>query len=223
MSEKSTLQPESMNPLLDNRGRSWDMRLAKLVSDLINPPLVAVLGVFLIAAVLGTREAWVWALIFVFTAIIVPTLYVVWMLRVGKIESFHMPNRESRIPLYLLMITSNLVVVIAMFFGKAPFYLMAFGMVGLVQSILLFLVNLYWKISGHTTAISGLSVFMVFIFGTAALPALLMIPLVAWARIHTQSHSLWQTVAGTLTGSSFISAMLFLLSKACGEFGLVCG
>lgn len=202
---------------------SWDQRVAKLVSDLINPPLVAVLGVFLIAAKLQTREAWMWAIFFVVTAIVLPTLYVVWMLMNGKVESFHLPNRESRNSLYIFMIGANLLVLAAMLIWTAPFFLIAFAIVGLTQSILLFLVNLYWKISGHTTAISGLSVFMVFVFGTSALPALLMIPLVAWARIHTHSHSLWQTVAGTVTGTSFISTMLYLVSQACGGIGLTCG
>jgi len=73
-------------------------------------------------------------------------------------------------------------------------------------------VNKYWKISGHTTAISGLSVFIVASLGWSMSPVLMMVPLVAWARIRTRSHSFWQTMAGILTGTLFILTTWYFLT-----------
>jgi hypothetical protein len=190
----------------------WDYRLAHWVSNILNPPLVAVFGIFLMASVLGTGEAWFWAVVFVVLVVAVPTLYVVWLLKRGKIETFHIPNRENRRGPYKVIIGSNMLGVLLMFAAGAPFLLTAFGIVGVVQSTLLYFVNMYWKISGHTTAISGLSVFIVAALGWSMSPVLVMIPLVAWARIRTQSHSFWQTIAGILTGTTFILTTWYIMN-----------
>lgn len=194
------------NSLGEKIVQGWDYRMAHLVSDVLNPPLVASAGIFLMAAVIDTIAAWVWAAVFVVVAVISPTLYVVWLLKKGRIETFHIPNRENREGPYRVMLACNSFVLILMSIFSAPVLLLAFGVIGLMQTFLLFLINRYWKISGHTTAISGLSVFMVAALGWWMAPALAMVPLVAWARIRTRSHTFWQTIAGILTGSTFILA-----------------
>lgn len=190
----------------------WDYSVARWVSNILNPPLVAALGIFLMATVVGTREALLWAALFVILADIVPTLYVLWLLKKGRIENFHIPNRENRHGPYKVIIFTNLLCVVLMAVYNAPFLLLAFGVIGMMQSILLYLINRYWKISGHTTAISGLSVFMVASLGWSMSPVLVMVPLVAWARIRTHSHSFWQTIAGILTGTTFILTTWYIFT-----------
>jgi MFS family permease len=192
--------------------QGWSYNLANWVSNVLNPPVISVLGIFLMASFLGTPDAWRWAVLFIVLVVIIPTLYVYWLLKRGKIETFHIPNRQNRKGVYLVIIASNVVGVIAMIFLGAPFLLVAFGIMGIMQSTLLFLINQYWKISGHTTAVSGLSVFLVAALGWSMTPVLMIVPLVAWARIRTKSHSFWQTVAGVLTGSFFILATWLVLT-----------
>jgi len=204
----------SYSPLeIDPQHYGWSYTLAHWVSNVLNPPVISVLGIFLMASFLGTPDAWRLAFLFVILVVIVPTLYVYTLLKRGKIETFHIPNRQNRKGVYLVIIASNIVGVIVMLIMDAPFLLLAFGIMGVMQSTLLFLVNMYWKISGHTTAISGLSVFIVAALGWSMSPVLMIVPLVAWARIRTQSHSLWQTVAGILTGSFFILMTWILLTS----------
>ena len=196
----------------EERDKGWDFKIAHLISNVINPPLVSVLGILIMAAFMGTREAWTWALVFATLVVLVPTFYVYLLLRQGKIEDFHIPNRENRTKPYIVIIVSNLVGVILMMVYGAPFLLVAFGIMGVIQSGLLFLINRYWKISGHATAISGLSVFLVAALGWSLSPVLVMIPLVAWARVRTSSHTFWQTFAGVLTGTTFILTTWYALN-----------
>ncbi|MEJ2758355.1 MAG: hypothetical protein P8046_07735 [Anaerolineales bacterium] len=198
---------------LENYKKGWSYTVANVVSNVLNPPLVSVLGIFLMAAVLGTPDAWRWAILFVILAVIAPSLYVYSLLKRGKIETFHIPNRENRKRPYLVIIACNIAIVILMIISKAPFLLLAFGIMGMLQSTLLFVITTHWKISGHATAISGLSVFMVAAMGWSMSPVLVMVPLVAWARIRTKSHSFWQTVAGVLTGTLFILGTWLLLAS----------
>jgi membrane-associated phospholipid phosphatase len=203
--------------------RGWDYALAHFISNVLNPPLVAAGGIFLMAAFVREEHAWLWALIFVLIVVAIPTLYVVWLLKRGEIDSFHIPNREKRHKPYIVIIASNILGVIVLILGKAPFLLIAFGLIGIVQSALLFLINRYWKISGHTTAISGLSVFLVAAVGWEVAYILIAIPLVAWARIRTKSHSFSQTVAGVLTGTAFILTTWYLIRVTCESGVLFCG
>jgi membrane-associated phospholipid phosphatase len=191
-------------------------RLAHLVSNVLNPPLVSVFGIVLMAEFIDTRQAWIWALAFTLIAVLLPTGYVYYLLNQGKIETFHIPNRGNRKKPYVVIIASNVLGVLLMLIFDAPDLLIAFGVMGVVLSGLLFLINSYWKISGHSTAISSLSVFFVATLGWSALPTLVMIPLVAWARIKTHSHTLWQTVAGTMVGAGFILVTWFLLQSLPG-------
>jgi hypothetical protein len=200
----------------------WDFPIASFVSNVLNPPLVAAGGIFLMAAFIG-NGAWAWAAIFVLIVVAIPTLYVVWLLKRGEIDSFHIPNREKRHKPYLVIIASNILGVIVLIIGEAPFLLIAFGMIGIVQSTLLFLINRFWKISGHTTAISGLSVFLVAAVGWEVAYVLVAIPLVAWARVRTKSHSLPQTMAGVLTGTTFILTTWYLIKLTCDSGVLICG
>jgi hypothetical protein len=189
----------------------WDLRAAHWVSNVLNPPLMSVLGLVLMASFLGTRDAWLWAGMFIVLVVVVPTAYVGMLLRRGKIETFHIPRREDRKRPYQVIILCNMLGVALMVLFHAPFLLVAFGVMGVMQSTLLYVINSRWKISGHTTAISGLSVFMVAAMGWSLAPVLVTVPLVAWARVRTRSHSLWQAVAGILTGTSFILVTWYFL------------
>ena len=56
-----------------NQNRAgWDYRAARLVSNIISPPLVSVLG-FFDGLFHWNTEAWKWALIFVALVVLVPT------------------------------------------------------------------------------------------------------------------------------------------------------
>lgn len=215
--------PENTDQLINSNKPRWDFTIARLISNVLNPPLVAAGGIFLMAAYIGTATAWMWAVIFILIVDAIPTLYVVWLLKRGEIEHFHIPNREQRHKPYLVIIGSNVLGVVLLVLGKAPFLLIAFGLIGIAQSLLLFLINRYWKISGHTTAISGLTVFLVATVGWEIAYILVAIPLVVWARIRTKSHSFLQTVAGALTGTAFILTTWYLIKATCESGILVCG
>ena len=131
---------------LENYKKGWSYRVANAISNVLNPSIVSVVGIFFMASVLGTAEAWRWAILFVVLAVITPTLYVVYLLKRGKIENFHIPNRENRKRPYMVIIGCNVAIVVLMIVSQAPFLLLAFGIMGVLQSTLLFLINTHWRL-----------------------------------------------------------------------------
>ncbi|MGD8456563.1 MAG: hypothetical protein PVF83_09275 [Anaerolineales bacterium] len=208
---------------VQQKEKTWDERLAKLVTHVINPPLVAGVGVFMMAGWLGGEAVFYWAAFFVFVVAALPTLYTVWLLKTGRISDFYMTRREDRIRTIASMVVTNVAAVVVMVLGEAPFILIAFGSVGILQAVLILLITLYWKISAHMIGIAGLSTFMTAALGGWWSLALLMIPLVAWARVRLDSHSYAQVFGGMILGATIIGTATLLLAYFCGGIGLTCG
>lgn len=202
--------------------KTWDMKLAKLITNVISPPLVSVVGLFALAASISDRSVWYWTFFFVFVLVILPTSYTIWLYKTGRVTAIFLPVRENRIKVIYSMILFNAIGLIVMLVGKAPFVLTAFAVVGILQSTMILLITKYWKISAHTTGIAGLTVFLTGIFGWSGAPALLMIPLVSWARVRLDSHSFWQVIGGVILGTVFIGTATVLLFSYCGGLGLTC-
>jgi hypothetical protein len=197
---------EATLPHLVNR---WDHKLAKFISNLLSPPGVITIAMLILSAHLGL---WNWGLFYIFFVIGIPTLYVIWLLRSGKISDFHMRSREERMkPMYFTVVACILAWIILILFD-VRYELRLFAGIGILLTSLLTIITKFWKISIHATSVSGLSTFMVALFGWSFGLVLLAIPLITWARMRTKNHSFKQLIAGTLVGSSFILIVLKIIT-----------
>lgn len=179
----------------------WDMRLARWVSNVVCPPVVAAVCILLVAYSLGTLAAWEWACFYLTAVVLVPTLYVVWLLRHGHVTDFHLRVREQRIKPLILTLAAVLMAWLMLWLGQAPPLLVVTAGAGLALVGIIFLVTLRWKISGHAAAISGFATLCYLLIGHAASPVALAVPLVIWARLRLRRHTLLQTMAGTAVGA----------------------
>lgn len=207
---------EAALPHLPNR---WDHKLAKYISNLLSPPGVITIAMLIFSAHLNL---WNWGLFYIFLVIGLPTLYVYWLLRKGKISDFHMRSREERMkPMYFTIAACILAWIILNLFD-VRYELRLFAGIGILLTSLLTVITKFWKISIHATSVGGLSTFLVALFGWSFGLVLLAIPLVTWARMRTNNHSFKQLMAGTLVGSFFILIVLKLFAAPCLGAMLIC-
>jgi membrane-associated phospholipid phosphatase len=157
------------------------------------------------------KDAW-WLLYFMGLTVALPVGYIVWKVRRGEITDFHVRVREQRIRPLLLTVAGGLASLTGLWLGHAPTSLTALAGMGVMQVAFLLLVTMKWKISGHGAAVSSLAVFLCGVYGAAAAPLLLTIPLVAWARLRLRRHTLWQMVCGSLAGAAFTLGLLSAVS-----------
>ena len=192
-------------------GRNGRFRsVAYWVSQILNPPLVGLLVAFLAAAMSGTREAWRWTAVFIVVAMLIPTLYVVVQLKRGVISDIHMNKREERPIPALIMVVGAMVAWLLLSWGNAPRLLLILSGAQLLQSIVLFLITLKWKISAHSTSIATFFALCTMIFGWLGLFVLPIVGLVAWARITLKRHTPAQTAAGIVLGCSSIATLILM-------------
>jgi membrane-associated phospholipid phosphatase len=180
---------------------AWDERLAWWVSKLGSPPVLTVAAMLLCAYAADTSSAWAWASLSMALAVLLPALYVLWLVRRGRVSDFDLYHRRQRLGPFVVTIISTGATWFLLQWSLAPLPLRVLTGAGCVQAALLLAITLRWKISVHSAAAAGLVMIAWLLFATAALPFALLLPLVAWSRLRLGRHTLPQTLAGTALGS----------------------
>ena len=70
------------------------------------------------------------------------------------------------------------------------------------------LITIGWKISQHVSSIAASTTLLTATLGIGAAPLLLLVPLVAWARVKVGAHTVAQTVMGAVAGSAITLGVL---------------
>lgn len=183
---------------------SWDMRLAYWVSQIGSPPMLGLVAALLVAGTLATSAAWKWAGIYVAMTILAPCIYIIWLVRRGAASDFHLSQREQRMRPLLLTSVMGVAAwaLCTRYAAPPPFQLLASA--NGMQMALIFLITLRWKISLHSATAAGLCILSLLLLGIIAAPMLMSVPLIAWARVRLQRHTISQTIAGAFLGMALL-------------------
>lgn len=188
---------------------SW----ARLVSDLLSPPIVWAALAFPIAF-RDAQDGWQaisWALIYVVLVCVLPIIYVAVQVKRGVITDIHMRVRQQRIRPFLVSMVSTFLAWMVLRVLGAPQVMPLFALFSLIQLAVMALITLAWQISVHAISISGATVALAALFGL--LPALISLPLIVLvgsARIKLNRHTPAQVLVGTFVGF-LIPSLLFLV------------
>jgi len=114
-----------------------------------------------------------------------------------KVVDLYVSKKESRTPFFLIAIALySLAAVIFFATNTKILFLLAFSYT--FVTVILLLVNRYWKVSVHSAGVAGPVFALIFVFGVIVLPLSLLIVLVSWSRIRLKKHTFMQTLAGSL-------------------------
>ena len=188
--------------------------LARAISDMFSPPVAALpalcLGVW---ASHDRRTGW-FALAYFLIAVGLPTLYVAWEVRMGRITDFHMSKRSERVGPFVVSLGCGMAAWILCWGLGAPKDFVAPVLALLLQTLVLFVITLFWQISVHTAVTASLVTFAFMVVGPLAASFFLLVPLVAWARVYLGRHTVPQTIVGALVGVSCFVVLFALHGTA---------
>jgi drug/metabolite transporter (DMT)-like permease/membrane-associated phospholipid phosphatase len=192
----------------------WEERSAQIVSRFLAPQYVMIPAFILIGLAEPTRrlEALFWSLGMAVIGLLLPLGFMWRKFKRGGITDWHISNRQERLqpsiilasilavslPIALLLVFDGPRVLLAAFVGAA--LLVGFNL-GVTTT---------WKISQHVSAISATATFATALAGIAAVPTLLLVPVVAWARVKVGAHTPLQAIAGGASGALITLATLLL-------------
>lgn len=184
--------------------------LAYGISQVGSPPVMGLLGLIFIAASMTVRGVWLWSGVYVIMAMVAPMLFLIWQVRHGHVTDLDVQLREQRKGSLLVTIAGFGVSWLVMHIGHAPVLFKMMAGAGFVQWLIVFLITLRWKISAHTSSAAGVTMLILHVFGLAAAPLVISIPLIAWSRVKLRRHTLGQTIAGALLGGGVIAGVILL-------------
>ncbi len=179
-------------------------RWARVISNLLSPPMVWGILVFFIAFHFAENrvQGLMWALTYGILVCLMPILYIAWRVRNGKISDLHMKERQERIVPFAVSIGCAVLAWIVLRMMNAPSILPLIAAITLVELVVMLVITFAWQISMHAMSISVAVVATGIVFG--ATPALFvspLLPIVGAARLRLHRHTLAQVIAGAIVGA----------------------
>ncbi len=186
-------------------------RWARVISNLISPPVVWAVLAFPIAwqHAPSRAHAIIWALIYGVLVCLLPMLYIAWMVQRGRITDLHLKYRHERLLPFLVSVLCTGAAWFILRWTGAPPLVPLLAAVTLAQLVMMTLITLVWQISMHAMSIASAVTATALLFG--ALPALAvapLVPLVGAARLKLRRHTPAQVIAGTLVGALVTVALV---------------
>jgi len=191
-------------------------RIANLTSNILNPFLVSIILILLLSlkSTSSVLDAVKWLLISIAVSILPVFGVIIYLVRSQKVENVFINVRKQRTKLYLLASVCAGVGCISLPYLEAPLTLIATFVAGLSAVVVFMCINFLWKISLHTALITASVAILIILYGSIAAITVVLVPLIAWARIELKQHSLAQAAAGALLATLVVVIVFYL-------FGLV--
>lgn len=134
--------------------------------------------------------------------------FVLLMRRRSRVGDFWISARAERLgpAVFLLSAFVALLAALALLGAPRPLFFLTLSM-GLA-SALVALITFLWKASAHCTVTGHAAAAGLLLLGPLGWIFALALPLVVWARVNPEAHTLPQALAGAVIGAAF--ALLFL-------------
>jgi len=195
-------------------------RVARVITEALQPPITVALLLLLSPAMEPGFPGTVWfGAVAVLFVCVLPLAAVVLLVRLGKVTDRHVSDRRQRAPVLAMSVVSLLAGLAVLLAINAPYSVIVVVLAIVGGVVILAVISLFWKISGHAGAIALTTVISVLILGVQWLPLLLLVPAVGWSRVVLRAHTVAQVVAGALVGGGVTAVLWWLLRELLVRIG----
>ncbi|MBM4414383.1 MAG: phosphatase PAP2 family protein [Chloroflexi bacterium] len=180
-------------------------RLALGLSKHISPFSSLVAGHVIAAVAVGdARVGWAWSVLSLLIQLLpAMTLYRIRM-RQGRYSDPDMSRRSDRNEMYVVGGISLLTSVVVLYLANAPAPVLALAVSYTVIAVASGVVNMWWKISMHASAIAAVATLATMQLRSLGAVMWVLVVAVLWARLHTRNHTLGQVVAGSILATTVV-------------------
>ena len=182
------------------------LKVAKTISTFTNPPIICIPLFFIICLVLsfenGTfnfNEFIVLELISLVFASILPMAIIIYWAKKLNTDS-DISNRQDRFTPLIVGIVSYFIGFLVLLFLNIDNFLTALLLCYSINTGVVLLITFKWKISVHTTGLSGPVGALILLLGPIGALFGILYPLLIWSRVTLEKHTLAQAIAGGVQG-----------------------
>lgn len=195
-------------------GKTWQDKLALLISGILSPYLI--MPVFVVIVCLAYSKTLTEFLLYSFlcfcASTIIPFVYILISVKKNNITDLHVAELAQRKKPFIVTLVGVAVIIAILNLIHAPKEIIILGYVMLLNGFLFFIISLFWKISMHSSILAGVVTSLMVLVNPLYGYGFLLIPILIWARMKRQRHSLYQGITATILAS----LGTFLLFKAFG-------
>lgn len=199
---------------------------ARICSTIFHPLIIATVGIlislyFSYMSMLGNGYIIKVALMTVLFTIAIPSLGVLLLYKTKRIKSIGLVNREERTLPYIIFFVCYLFEVVFLWNANLRGMQLGFCIGGIAAIVIDLIVNRWWKISVHMTAIGGLTglifvmSYMQYIMYSEIIPYLQIATILAsgalgTSRIILRRHTIGQVCCGFINGFAWVFLLCML-------------
>jgi hypothetical protein len=185
--------------------------LARFISFVFNPILVLLFVPFVLLyrSTHNLYDATMWTLYTAFFLISI-TAFILYCVQRKLFTDMDVSKKEQRPLLFLVSVIFALLYLSGLFFMHGPYilFVIAFGII--FGIFVVSIINRYIKASVHVATVSALIFAVAMTYDGFYRFLLLLIPLVAWARVKIKRHTLSETIVGGTLGITLALCIYFL-------------
>lgn len=193
----------------------FKQKTARIISTLFVPPSFAVI-LFPILSYLYDNDNfshYITALVTLTFGFFFHIIFFFYLRSKGKLIDEDASIKEERTLPFIMGIIFYSIGLIILIKSGVNIISIAFWFCYITNTILILVINKYWKISAHTMGAAGPAAVIVFVFGAYGFLFLLLLLLIAWARVYLKCHDIKQVFAGALAGFIVTYIQLDLITR----------
>lgn len=170
--------------------------LADAITGILNAPVISL---YVFAYTIATLAPPNGLLLFLLTtafATVLPLVVIYLMLRKGLLKDMYAYDRKTRFKPFLGAVLCYLLGLLSLVAASAPLMVSVLMAGYLINTVIMMLITLRWKISIHASGVAGPATFLIYAFGIQFWWTWLLIIPVGWARLRLRAHTQGQVVIG---------------------------
>ena len=188
------------------------LKIAKTISTFTNPPIICIPLFLIICLTLSINNLWEFPLLelisIVFASILPMAIILFWAKKTG--DDNDISTRQNRyIPMIIGTASYFIGFLISLYLKVNPF-LTFLMLCYAVNTFIMMLITTQWKISIHTTGLSGPVCALIILLGPIGALFGLIYPVLIWSRVTLKKHTMAQAIAGGVVGFFLTAIEMFL-------------
>ncbi|WP_409199597.1 PAP2 family protein [Methanobrevibacter sp. DSM 116169] len=185
---------------------------AKIISRIFEAPFIAI-PVFLILNILLNNNNFLNSeIICLLFGTIIPMLLILIWSKIKKVDKDYTIKEHRNIPLLIISIIYFIGAIILWLLSINPIIISLMFCYGL-NTLIVFFINLKWKISVHSMGIAGPITALMFVNPLFFILGFIT-PIIMWSRLILKKHTLTQVLAGSILGYLLTYVQIYYLTQA---------
>ena len=181
-------------------------KIAKIISDITNPPIICI-PLFLIMSVVLSFENGVFnvskfivleLISLVFSSALPMAIILIWAKKLGTDKDIS--NRTDRFVPLIVGVISYFIGFLVSYAVDLSNFMTILLLCYSVNTMIVMIITFKWKISVHTTGLSGPVGALILLLGPIGALFGILYPILIWSRVLLKKHTLAQAICGAVQG-----------------------